>query len=233
MADKKPDKGKGGDKPKPAGGGDLSIEAKLGLAAAVAAMLFFIILPALGTFFGVSKSDILPSDLGERISSGFESFIAAISYVSIFLSLVFMCGIIYAKTMYAEVKKKMSEASEPKKQEATIYTQNLVASGPDPRWKDIEGLMQSGNPADWRVAILEADIMLDDMLTQMGYKGDSIGEKMKQIDRAHFGTLNEAWQAHKVRNTIAHEGASFKLGRSDADDVIALYKKVFDEFYFV
>lgn len=236
MADKKPDKGGGKDKGKPSGGssgsGGPSLESTLGLIAIVAVMLIFIILPAVFKLFGTTSENIFPSDIGERISAGFEGTVTALSYISIFLSLVFICGIMYAQTMYGEVRRKMNEAAAPKKNPVPVHEQ-LVSAAPDPRWKDVEGLMQSGNPADWRVAILEADILLEDMLGQMGYGGESVGEKLKQVDPAHFKTIQDAWKAHKVRNTIAHEGASFKLTRSAADEVIADFKRVFDEFYFV
>ncbi len=239
MAEKKPDKGGGGkDKGKPAGkpsggSGGPSLEGTLGIIALVSVMVIFIILPAVFKLFGTTSEQVFPSDLGERITAGFEGTVTAASYISIFLSLAFICGIMYAQTMYSEIRRKMDEAAMPKKTAALPIHEQLVSAAPDPRWKDIEGLMQSGNPADWRVAILEADILLEDMLGQMGYSGESIGEKLKQVDPAHFKTIQDAWKAHKVRNTIAHEGAAFKLSRSSADEVIADFKRVFDEFYFV
>jgi hypothetical protein len=103
----------------------------------------------------------------------------------------------------------------------------------DPRWKDIQQHMQSNNQSDWRVAILEADIILYDMLSAMGIEGDSIGEMLKKADPQSFVTINDAWRAHKIRNIIAHEGANYNLHRHEAEQTLALYKRVFDEFYFI
>ncbi|MDP6571846.1 MAG: hypothetical protein QF747_03360, partial [Patescibacteria group bacterium] len=85
----------------------------------------------------------------------------------------------------------------------------------------------SDNQNDWRLAIIEADTILDDMVTTMGYKGEGIGEKLKQIEKSDFNTLDQAWDAHKVRNTIAHGGSNYVLTQREARRVIGLYKQVF------
>ncbi len=104
---------------------------------------------------------------------------------------------------------------------------------PDPRWRNIMSHMDSHVQSEWRVAILEADILLYDMLNQMGYQGDSIGEMLKQVDPSSFVTLQDAWKAHLVRNRIAHEGANYELTRDEAERVMRMYERVFQEFYFI
>jgi hypothetical protein len=101
------------------------------------------------------------------------------------------------------------------------------------RWKNIQFLINSHNLNDWKQAIIEADIMLDEMLDKMGYHGDSIGDKLKQIEASDFLTLNQAWEAHKVRNQIAHQGGNYILSRDEAEKVISLYREVFREFYYI
>ena len=101
------------------------------------------------------------------------------------------------------------------------------------RWKNIQSLINSHNLNDWKQAIIEADILLDEMLDKMGYHGNSIGDKLKQIEASDFLTLNQAWEAHKVRNQIAHQGSNYILSRDEAEKVISLYGEVFKEFYFI
>lgn len=98
------------------------------------------------------------------------------------------------------------------------------------RWKSIQAKI-GGDIADgWKTAILEADIMLDELLDINGYRGDTIGDKLKAVDPADFLTLNQAWEAHKIRNAIAHEGEGFILTSREARRVIGLYEAVFKEF---
>jgi hypothetical protein len=67
----------------------------------------------------------------------------------------------------------------------------------------------------------------------MGYKGESIGDKLKKVERSDFITLDKAWSAHKVRNRIAHKGTAFVLSRGEAEEAIDNYKQVFEEFYYI
>jgi hypothetical protein len=105
--------------------------------------------------------------------------------------------------------------------------------GPNPRWQHIESLMGSKNPGEWRQAIIEADIILDEMLTRQGYSGDGVGEKLKQVEPSDFNTLQDAWEAHKVRNQIAHSGSAFDLSEVLARRTMARYEAVFREFAFI
>ena len=97
------------------------------------------------------------------------------------------------------------------------------------RWNDVRQLIESASPNDWRQAIIESDIILDDMLNRLGYVGQSIGEKLKTADPAKFHTLQEAWEAHKVRNEIAHQGSSYPLTDHIAYRTILHYENVFRE----
>jgi len=253
-------------KPKPA-----TIEMRIIFVLIVAAAVFYVLLPPLFSFFGVSSDGLIPSDIGTRISDAVSVFVQNLSFVSIFVSFILLLCLIYAKTKYKDItdaykaqlgaKEALKHrgpmpvspsASEIVSNGATVGGMTLPGSDlaqgpgangsaaapvpaytPDPRWLDIEKHMQSSNQADWRVAILEADILLDDMLEQMGYPGESIGEKLKNVDPASFATIDDAWRAHRIRNIIAHQGANYELTRDEADRCIRLFKKVFEEFYFI
>ncbi len=97
------------------------------------------------------------------------------------------------------------------------------------RWTHVRELIESPHDSDWRQAILEADIILDDMLTRLGYVGNSIGDKLKTANVNTFHTLNDAWEAHKVRNDIAHQGSTFVLTDHIAYRTILQYENVFKE----
>lgn len=305
MADKKPDK-KGPPKPSGGGGGG-SAEGQMVFMALIATVVVFVIIPTVLIFFGYSKSsNIIPSDLGDKTSAAFTGTVDTLGLISIFISLLFVMGLIYAKTRRTEIADAYSahlaardNIGKPKHLQSSLasntvlgaegvagvnipvaqtvaqvatqnpfeqYMQNLgqksssasvgnsagtnanastvnhgqrqEAVAPEvqvtnPRWVQIEKNMQSHNMSEWRVAILEADILLFDMLSQMGYEGTSIGEILKNVDKANFVTLDDAWKAHRIRNIIAHEGANYELSRDEAERTIRLFKRVFDEFYFV
>ncbi|HUQ30107.1 MAG TPA: hypothetical protein VM103_01150 [Candidatus Paceibacterota bacterium] len=146
--------------------------------------------------------------------------ITAIGYT---LSILGLLVITYATVRLYELRQREKE------QYGAIHLAE-EAETENPRWKHIQSLMESGSVSDWRQAIIEADIMLDDMLMRQGYSGESIGDKLKQVEPSDFDNLDNAWEAHKVRNRIAHDGSAFDLSQTLAQRTIARYEAVFREF---
>lgn len=229
----------------------------------IALIVLFIIAPSVISFLGYTSSDVTPSaGFFDRLWYSISSFVDALSFIAVFLILMLSMAYYYLKMRIHEIaenyEKSENAGYKPSMSEkhAMMNASGMktpisgavgsVASGVvgavngvmqkpevDPRWKDIQNHMQSNNQSDWRIAILEADIILYDMLTAMGLEGDSIGEMLKNADPQSFVTINDAWRAHKIRNIIAHEGANYNLHRHEAEQTLALFKRVFDEFYFV
>jgi len=143
-------------------------------------------------------------------------------------AILFLFIILYSKKRTHDIHHEMKH-----------NLKGVVAKNPDSsvrnneKWQAILEHIHSVNPSDWRLAIIEADTILDEMVLSMGYPGDNLGERMKKIERSDFANLDNAWEAHKVRNRIAHEGSDFTLTHDDAKKVIGMYEKVFREFKYV
>lgn len=132
--------------------------------------------------------------------------------------------------LWLAIKRKIDVLMEEETHEYEALSAVTAGAGPvNLRWREIEELVNSDTPGNWRLAVLEADIMLDDLVKRMGYLGDTLGERLRSIDSATFRTLNQAWEAHRVRNQIAHEGSDFVLSQREARRVIGLFQQVFQE----
>ncbi len=105
-----------------------------------------------------------------------------------------------------------------------------VAEPKNEKWEKVVKYANSNNASDWRLAIIEADVMLEELLRAIGYKGESVGEILKSVDKNDFLTIEDAWEAHKVRNAIAHSGGEFQLNERETKRIVALFEKVFKEF---
>lgn len=160
-------------------------------------------------------------------SSGIVEFLERLRPISLILILLFLAGIIYSLIRIRQIRREENEEL------GKIIVVKGTAEKKKEKWNQLVDLASSENESDWRLAIIEADTMLDDMLDVMGYKGEGIGEKLKQIEKSDFTTLNQAWEAHKVRNNIAHAGSDFVLTQREVRRVIDLYKQVFEEFEFI
>lgn len=111
----------------------------------------------------------------------------------------------------------------------TIEEEKLETMVDHNRFAHVMSLIESPHESDWRQAIIEADIMLDDLTKQLGLPGDTLGDRLKAADRSRFKTLDNAWAAHKVRNEIAHQGSVYKLSNHLAYRTIKQYESVFRE----
>lgn len=139
------------------------------------------------------------------------------------LSVIGLFVIIYCTVRLFELRKREEEFySTP-----IVPPESSIAM--HPRWEHIQSLLEGASPSEWREAIIEADIMLDDVLTKEGYKGDGVGEKLRGIDKDELASLQDAWEAHKVRNIIAHQGSTFDLSETLAGRTIQHYEAVFRE----
>ncbi len=118
-------------------------------------------------------------------------------------------------------------ANLPTSQPLSAFSVHTVRQ--NPRWQKVLEHIASDNPSDWRLAILEADIVLEETLDQVGYAGDTVGDKLKNAERRPFASLNAAWEAHRIRNAIAHQGQGFDVTQREAQRVIALFEGVFRE----
>ena len=99
------------------------------------------------------------------------------------------------------------------------------------RWERVMKYMDSANPSDWKQAIIESDIILDELLQTVGYHGESVGDRLMQVEKGDWQYLDEAWEAHKFRNRLAHEGGD--LSEREARRIIGLYEKVFRELVYI
>ncbi len=162
----------------------------------------------------------------------FKFIFAFVVSISIPVSVVLLIGIVYSVERLKYIRKREEELYEPKVDMGYEEVKKADSKISD-TWDRVVKHIESENENDWRQAIIEADIILGELLTKIGYKGEGIGEQLKRATKADFKTLDSAWEAHKIRNNIAHEGSNYTLSKHDAKHTIDLYKKVFEEFFYI
>ena len=90
------------------------------------------------------------------------------------------------------------------------------------RWEAIEKYLSDKNESFWKVAILEADKLVDEVLTGFGYQGKNLGEKLAQVNENQLEHYQELKEAHQVRNRIIQE-KDYKLSREEARKIVNIY----------
>lgn len=96
------------------------------------------------------------------------------------------------------------------------------------KWEEIMRHFGSEKEAEWKFAIIEADKLVDDLLKTAGYTGDTMGERLMGIEKVQLLSLDGLWEAHKIRNKLAHD-TNYFLRYAEARIAIRLYEETLRE----
>lgn len=95
-------------------------------------------------------------------------------------------------------------------------------------WKQIQKRLKMRETNQLKLAILEADRILNEILKMAGYQGKTIDERLQQITSAQLSNIEEIKQARKIRSRIANE-PDFIITPNEAEIAIDIYRKAFQE----
>lgn len=96
------------------------------------------------------------------------------------------------------------------------------------RFRSIERRLESNNPSQYKVAVLEADQFADEVLRESGYDGANMGERLAGIQPGQLQSYEALKAAHTVRNRIVNE-QNFMVSREEAQALVEEYKQLFRE----
>lgn len=171
--------------------------------------------------------------LGEML----PQFIGALQGLGIFFSLVFLAGLVYLHMRYGQLHHEHEHEMHAKAHAHGAHDghtdESLYAPHGAKRWSHVMKLMTEPHQSSWREAIVEADILLSELLQDLRLQGETIGEQLKSVNRLQFTTLDLAWEAHRIRNEIAHAGSAYDLTEREARRTIDLFRQVFEEFGYI
>jgi hypothetical protein len=88
--------------------------------------------------------------------------------------------------------------------------------------------MNTGEMTNWKLAIMEADHVLDEIVKASGFRAPTADERFKQLGPEMFTNLAELQEAHRVRNRVAQE-PDFMITKDEALKTLRVYKKSFQE----
>lgn len=98
----------------------------------------------------------------------------------------------------------------------------------DSDWNKIKKRLEGATEADYKLALIEADGMLDDVLKKLGYKGESLGDRLRVTTTEVISNLDDVWKAHNVRSCIVRD-PNYQLTLEETKKVLAIYEKAFKD----
>jgi len=92
------------------------------------------------------------------------------------------------------------------------------------RWKKIMERIEEETESEYKLAILDADDLLHNILEDRAYDGDTFEELLNEAAKEIQPGVQEISFAHDVRNSIVHD-PNYKLDIQVAKKVLADYEK--------
>lgn len=159
--------------------------------------------------------------LSQSATMLYFSNLTLLQTISVLLSACFIAATVYVLIRTGWLAIRIDRVRD------VILKTNMSKKRVHDTWESIERHFFAGDDNDLKVAIIEADTLLDEALRDAGVPGAQLGDRLKKISTSNLPNIEEVWQAHKIRNRIAHE-ADFVLKRDLAERALTVYEKALE-----
>ena len=163
--------------------------------------------------------NMLVSGLGYFLSAAYNSFFFAVVKfligIYVIVLLVDIVLLLYQRGVSGNVRETILGIDIPPE----LVSKKVQLRE---RWKKLREKLKSGDEGKYKVAIIEAEDIIDDLLARMGYAGKSFGERLDNIPEGQIESVPQLRAAHETRNKIVHD-ESFRLSKEDAEATLDLY----------
>jgi len=173
---------------------------------------------------GISSTPLNFSEFSSfLVNPPYPEYFFILKVVFIFIFLYFLFSIIY----YLKVSSYWGLRHEESFLKALKQTPKESRNVYD-AWKKILEQAKGGTEADYRLAIIKADSLLDDCLKRIGYKGDSLSERIEKLTSYHLPNISEIKEVHKLRNNLV-KNPDYDLGIKEGKGAMDIYEKALSD----
>lgn len=150
-------------------------------------------------------------------------------FTSVFLFLLFTIIYVLSKSSWLRMTIQLEKAFDPILFFAENKNQKFFGiSNAEKKWQAARKRLESPNPADWKLAVIEAENLTEEVLARMGFGGESFGDKIKKLTREQVPGLDDLMASHQTRNDIVHD-PDFRISLDDAKNTISGYERALKE----
>lgn len=93
------------------------------------------------------------------------------------------------------------------------------------RWQEVREASKQHGQMGMKMALVEADTLLDSALKSIMMPGDTLGERLKMACYK-YPKLKDVWWAHKLRNQLVHQH-DFRLSERETRQALDEFEKAF------
>jgi hypothetical protein len=96
------------------------------------------------------------------------------------------------------------------------------------RWSSIMKKIEAGTPDAYKVAVIDADKLVDDTLKQLGLEGEHMADRLEKLFPQELRSLDKVWKAHRIRNNLVHN-PEFEITMREAKKTLGDYESFLRE----
>ncbi len=93
-------------------------------------------------------------------------------------------------------------------------------------WKGIIKKTESGLESEYKLAVIEADVMLEEVLKRIGHTEEGVEAKVNATTSAELKNIEELRRARKVRNDIVYD-PDYHLTLEKTKETLKIYEESF------
>lgn len=211
MADFKKPKGGGG------GGGSNS---------ALELLVFGALAAVIVTYFGGLLQPIIQPvnflfEVRNYFAPWFSNNLWWLQVLAVVLSGIFLWGIVHIISATNYINMKKEQFLEPLGKDYVSRRRSLIA------WNRIQQRLASEDSNNWKIAILEAERILNEILKMSGYLG-KLSDQLKILTEEQLKNIEDVGRAYAIGVKIKND-PSFVLTQDEAKEVIGVYEQSFRE----
>lgn len=166
----------------------------------------------------------------EKWQSVFEVFKVISLVLSVIFAILFVIALINVWPLRPKIRlffkgkdTRQRVLEEKEKRKIRVKDSQLKE-----RWMNILQKLDPKSHDSMMLAIIAADKLVDDALKKVGFVGDTMADRLKQFSPSEMKSLEELWDAHKLRNELVHQ-PNFEFSVKDATRALKSYETFLKE----
>ncbi len=92
------------------------------------------------------------------------------------------------------------------------------------RFDKIKKRLETQDMSQHKIAVIEADSMVDNLLSRVGYSGENMTERLGRLGVGQLDYQEDLLKAHQIRNQVIRQH-DFNLDEKTAKETIDVYEK--------
>jgi hypothetical protein len=149
----------------------------------------------------------------------FTGWLLVLKYLFLFFGFFFLGYTIWALLKTSWLKRAILIDLKEFLTYKPFYTKIFLS-----KWKKIEKRLESKIESEFKLAVIEADELLNKAMDEIGYQGKDLTEKLERITEEVISNLKELKEVRRIRDDII-EDPSYRLSEEEVKKILKVYEK--------